>query len=241
MTWKGERQRHQMSAKGVLTAKGTEYEDSGGSHYESDEVKFERRHSLMHEKVMDLFEDGKIQDAIKLNIIIIKEAESMYGPFSDDDGDNIVVDEIPYNEWIVDLANEYKWKRGNKLGRAPKGNMPILPWVKPTINTFDGKAYYIGTEVENKYGKWDDHWYSGAGEFVTHHGKLHHVYVTNKWKAGLETTGNDKFKKISDLLQKEKIKDKYISPNFVKDFAHNRGIDLTSEQVVNISNKYKGD
>lgn len=179
MTWKGERQRHGMSKRGILTAKG-EYEDQGGTHYEPDEVKFERRQNMFEEKYLDLFEKGKVKDAVDLYISSLREAESMHGPFEDFEK------HLEFGEVIRDLAKSYEYSRGKTFDWAPSpNNMPMLPWVKPTINTFDGKAYYIGTEIENKYGKWDDSWYSGAGEFVTHHGKLHHVYVVSKYRAGI--------------------------------------------------------
>jgi len=53
---------------------------------------------------------------------------------------------------------------------------------KPYIDTFMGKAYYHKTCIENKYGNWDDHWYTGAGEFVIHEGKKHHVYIVKRKK-----------------------------------------------------------
>jgi len=40
--------------------------------------------------------------------------------------------------------------------------------------------------------------------------------------------------KIVKLLKKQKIKN--ISPNFIADFAYNRGIHLTSQEVININN-----
>ena len=39
-------------------------------------------------------------------------------------------------------------------------------------------------------------------------------------------------------MKKESIDPNYASPNFVKDFADNRGISLTSDEVVRISNNY---
>ena len=43
---------------------------------------------------------------------------------------------------------------------------------------------------------------------------------------------------VMKLLKKESIDPNYASPNFVKDFADNRGISLTSDEVVRISNNY---
>ena len=51
---------------------------------------------------------------------------------------------------------------------------------KPYIDTIRGKAYFVKTCVEDKYGRWDDHWSTMAGEFVIHEGKKHHVYKT-RW------------------------------------------------------------
>ena len=47
---------------------------------------------------------------------------------------------------------------------------------KPYIDTFKGKAKFVKTEIEDKYGRWDDHWKTTSGEFVIHEGKKHHVY-----------------------------------------------------------------
>lgn len=48
--------------------------------------------------------------------------------------------------------------------------------VRKYINTAQGRAYYLYTEVENKYGKWNDNHYARDGEYVIHEGKRHHVY-----------------------------------------------------------------
>ena len=53
--------------------------------------------------------------------------------------------------------------------RARKG-------VQKYINTVQGRAYYLYTEVENKYGKWNDNHWTRNGEYVIHRGKRHHVY-----------------------------------------------------------------
>lgn len=44
--------------------------------------------------------------------------------------------------------------------------------------------------------------------------------------------------KVMKLLKKESIDPNYVSPNFVNDFANNRGISLSSDEVVRISNNY---
>jgi len=54
---------------------------------------------------------------------------------------------------------------------------------KPYIDTIRGRAYFLKTCTENKYGNWDDHWATIRGEFVIHEGKKHHVYTTSpRWK-----------------------------------------------------------
>jgi len=45
------------------------------------------------------------------------------------------------------------------------------------IDTIAGRAYFYKTITEDKYGNWDDHWSSLAGEFVIHEGNKHHVYI----------------------------------------------------------------
>jgi len=48
-----------------------------------------------------------------------------------------------------------------------------------------------------------------------------------------------KVNKIKKLLKKNNVKSDEVSPNFVNDFAHKNGVtDLTSEQVVRISDTY---
>jgi len=51
---------------------------------------------------------------------------------------------------------------------------------KKYIDTARGRAYFLKTITEDKYGRWDDHWSTLAGEFVIHEGKKHHVYVIQK-------------------------------------------------------------
>ena len=45
-----------------------------------------------------------------------------------------------------------------------------------TIRTVVGEATYKHTEVENKMGRFDDHWATRDGYWVIHKGKYHHVY-----------------------------------------------------------------
>lgn len=45
-----------------------------------------------------------------------------------------------------------------------------------TIRTVAGESVYKHTEIENKMGRFDDHWATRDGYWVTHKGKYHHVY-----------------------------------------------------------------
>ena len=54
----------------------------------------------------------------------------------------------------------------------------------------------------------------------------------------MKTYKNLKVNKIFTLLKKAKIDKKNISPNFIADFAYNRGINLTSNEVIIINNVY---
>ena len=48
--------------------------------------------------------------------------------------------------------------------------------MKKTINTIQGKAEYVKTEVEDKNGNWNDNYYTKDGYYVIHEGNKHHVY-----------------------------------------------------------------
>ncbi len=48
--------------------------------------------------------------------------------------------------------------------------------VNRTILTATGVKEYIGTEVEDKNGKWDDSYSIEDGYYVIHDDKYHHVY-----------------------------------------------------------------
>lgn len=52
--------------------------------------------------------------------------------------------------------------------------------VRKTINTAQGTAYYLHTEVEGPRGGWDDHWKTTSGYWVIHRDNEHHVYSTNE-------------------------------------------------------------
>ena len=52
-------------------------------------------------------------------------------------------------------------------------------------------------------------------------------------------TRESKIGKVIRLLRQNKVKAKYCSPNYVADFAFNRGIKLSSEEIVYISDTYR--
>ena len=48
--------------------------------------------------------------------------------------------------------------------------------VNTTISTVFGDALYHHTEIEDEFGRWNNHYSFSAGEIVTHRGKSHHIY-----------------------------------------------------------------
>ena len=52
--------------------------------------------------------------------------------------------------------------------------------IKPTIRTVAGEAEYIGTEIEDKRGRWNDNYSTRDGYYVIHHGDKHHVYSVRR-------------------------------------------------------------
>ena len=48
-----------------------------------------------------------------------------------------------------------------------------------------------------------------------------------------------KIKKVTRLLRKEKVETDYCSPCYVAEFAYNKNIKLTSDEVVYISDHYE--
>jgi len=67
------------------------------------------------------------------------------------------------------------------MKRCPAGKRKIRGrCVKPYIDTMDGRAQYMKTEVENAYGNWNDNYYISRGEYVIHEGQKHHVYVVKR-------------------------------------------------------------
>ena len=73
---------------------------------------------------------------------------------------------------------------------------------KPYIDTFRGKAYFVKTITEDKYGNWDDHWETIRGEFVIHEGNKHHVYKIG-YDKGYEEMKLPKFSKKNIALAKK--------------------------------------
>jgi hypothetical protein len=47
---------------------------------------------------------------------------------------------------------------------------------KTSIKTVKGKATFVKTEVEDKFGRWNDKYRTKDGYYVIHEGKKHHVY-----------------------------------------------------------------
>ena len=48
--------------------------------------------------------------------------------------------------------------------------------IPPMIDTIAGKALFIRTEKEDKFGRWNDRYYTKEGYWVIHRGKKHDVY-----------------------------------------------------------------
>jgi len=53
----------------------------------------------------------------------------------------------------------------------------FLKNAKKKINTIAGEAKYVGTEIEDADGRWNQH-YETPMYWVIHEGKKHHVYKT---------------------------------------------------------------
>lgn len=49
-----------------------------------------------------------------------------------------------------------------------------------TIRTVQGIADFVKTETEDKYGHWNDRYYTRDGYWVIHEGTNHHVYEARK-------------------------------------------------------------
>jgi hypothetical protein len=51
---------------------------------------------------------------------------------------------------------------------------------KKMIRTSQGAAYFIRTEKEDKFGRWNADYWAKDGFWVIHEGKKHHVYMVKK-------------------------------------------------------------
>jgi len=51
--------------------------------------------------------------------------------------------------------------------------------MKEKINTIDGEASFVRTEVEDQFGNWNDNYWTRDGFYVIHEGNKHHVYKVN--------------------------------------------------------------
>lgn len=49
-----------------------------------------------------------------------------------------------------------------------------------TISTISGEAEYIGTEFEDKCGRWNDNYATTDGFYVIHENDRHHIYKVKK-------------------------------------------------------------
>lgn len=78
-------------------------------------------------------------------------------------------------------------RRGVKSGKClthsgyrPQGFFDVAPFpiknVPKTIGTAAGDAYFVKTEVEDKYGRWNDDYKINDGYWVVHEGNKHHIY-----------------------------------------------------------------
>ena len=55
--------------------------------------------------------------------------------------------------------------------------------VRRRINTIDGVATYVKTELEDSVGRWNDSYQTRSGEYVIHRGKEHDVYRAHKGRS----------------------------------------------------------
>ena len=105
------------------------------------------------------------------------------------------------DQWTVINFEDDKLTLVNGKGRTvyadPKGvkvimeSLKKLPGTKPTIKTAAGEGKYIGTEVEDEKGKWNDNYAINDGFWVIHQGDKHHVYEVKK----------ESFKEYSDEIR----------------------------------------
>jgi hypothetical protein len=55
-----------------------------------------------------------------------------------------------------------------------------MPSPRRTINTIQGVAEFVKTEVEDAFGRFDDSHSTRDGFYLLHEGKKHHVYKVRK-------------------------------------------------------------
>jgi hypothetical protein len=67
-------------------------------------------------------------------------------------------------------------------GKVGSINPTRPPKRKPpeSIDTVAGKAFFIKTATEDKYGRWDDDYWTKDGYWVIHRGKQHDIYKVKK-------------------------------------------------------------
>jgi predicted transcriptional regulator len=125
----------------------------------------------------------------------------------------------------VEQTAEYKQRAFKRVPKGAYSNLPMLLGVPTTIQTMDGMAHYVGTEIEHN-GRWNQSYVVSAGEYVIHDGTNHHIYIINTNRAGFESDGikedlnkiskkTDKHatttaKKVSAYLSKSKAETKEI-------------------------------
>jgi len=86
---------------------------------------------------------------------------------------------IPESDWHTHLGSSTLTTAEYELGQVEKTKNPP-EGVASSIQTMHGEAYYLKTEVENAQGRWNDSYYTLAGEYVIHDGPRHHVYVVRR-------------------------------------------------------------
>jgi hypothetical protein len=68
----------------------------------------------------------------------------------------------------------------HKVEDTKKETLKQIGNVKKTISTAKGPAEYIGTEVEDSNGRWNDNYNVRDGFWVLHEGEKHHVYKSKE-------------------------------------------------------------
>jgi len=182
MVWNGERQRHSMAKRKILTAKGLgkEYEDAGGTYYESDETRLDRRWKILEEKANDYFMKGDFEKYVKIIKFTFEEQCDWY-----DVPNNEKESFSTFRDVLRAKALSYMDENNIPSAKYTYRNLIKLPTIQPTISTLNGTGYYAGTEIESDNGKWNNIYENTFGEYVIHDGNLHHLYLNNKTNAGV--------------------------------------------------------